>query len=158
MKSKTNFKLNLTDSERKSLRTQKVKIADILDYAVDEIEVLLNVSPERAKEVYALADFQRIPSIGIRSAEDLIYLGYHSVEELKGKEGAALVEEFERKKGYWIDSCVEDVFRLAVHFAETEDYSKKWWDFTSERKKYREINGYPDDRPELCWYDVYKKE
>jgi hypothetical protein len=157
MNSKTNIKLNLTDAERKNLRRKKVKISELLDFAVDEVEVLLDVSSERAKEVYALADFQRIPSLGFRSAEDLIFLGFHSVEELKGKDGATLVEAFERKKGYWIDSCVEDVFRLAVHFAETEDYSKRWWDFTDERKKYRLENGYPDDRPTTCWYDVVKR-
>ncbi|MEL7004796.1 MAG: helix-hairpin-helix domain-containing protein [Bacteroidota bacterium] len=156
MKTKTNIKLNLSDIERRNLRKNKVKISQILEIAVDELEAVLEVSPERAREIYALADFQRIPSVGIKFAEDLIFLGYYTIEELKGKDGAKLTEEYERKKGYWIDSCVEDQFRLTVHFAENNDYRKKWWDFTAERKKYREEFGYPGDRPTLCWYDVYK--
>lgn len=154
---KSNIKLNLTPAERKKLRAHKVKISEILNYAADELEVLLGISIQRAKEIYALADFQQVPSIGIRFAEDLIFLGYYSIDELKGKDGAKLTEEYERKKGYWIDSCVEDQFRLAVYFANTHDYSKNWWDFTEERKKYRLENGYPADRPQKSWYELYKK-
>jgi len=157
MSGKVNIKLNLLDAERKNLRKSKIRIAEILDYAVDELEQILDVSPERAREIYALADFQRIPTVGIEFAKDLIFLGYYSIEDLKGKDGAKLTEEYESKKGYWIDSCVEDQFRLAVHFAETHDYKKRWWDFTAERKKYREEFGYPEDRPKVCWYDVFKK-
>ncbi len=60
----------------------------------------------------------------------------------------------EKKKGYRTDPCVEDQFRLAVYFAKTKDYTKKWWNFTLERKQYREKFGYPKDRPELNWYEV----
>lgn len=155
---KTNIKLNLSPAERKKLRAHKVRINEIPNYAVDELEVLLDVPSERAKEIYALADFQQIPSIGIKFAEDLIFLGYYSIEELKGRDGATLTEDYERKKGYWIDSCVEDQFRLAVHFANTQDYSKNWWDFTEARKKHRQEHGYPADRPKKSWYDLYKKQ
>jgi hypothetical protein len=40
--------------------------------------------------------------------------------------------------------------------ANTGDYSKKWWDFTEERKKYRLENGYPDSRPATAWIDTEK--
>lgn len=70
MKSKTNIKLPLNDFEKASLKKNKVKIADIPDYAPDELEVLLNSTPERAKEIYALAEFQTIPSIGLKFAQD----------------------------------------------------------------------------------------
>ena len=148
------MKLQLSKAERAHLRARKIKISEIPDFSVEELETLLELSTERAREIYALADFQRIPSIGIRFAEDLIFLGYYSIPELKGKNGAELTEAFERKKGYWIDSCVEDQFRLAVHFAETEDASKNWWDFTSERKQYRLEQGYPADRPIVAWHEV----
>ncbi|MFD2562568.1 helix-hairpin-helix domain-containing protein [Aquimarina rubra] len=154
MRTKTNIKLNLSDIERSNLRKQKIKISEILNYAVDELEVILGVSPERAKEIYALADFQRIPSIGIKFAEDLIFLGYYSITELQDKDGAELTNQYEKKKGYRIDSCVEDQFRLAVHFANTSDYSKNWWDFTTERKNYRNNFGYPKDRPVKNWHEV----
>ncbi|HAZ04455.1 MAG TPA: Pathogenicity locus [Marinilabiliales bacterium] len=154
MKSKTAFKIALTDSEKQEMRRNKVKIKDIPNYAVDELAVIMGVSLERAKEVYALIGFQMIPSIGIRFAEDLISLGYYSINELKGKDGAKLTEEFELLKGYWIDPCVEDQFRLAVHYAETGDKTKKWWDFTEERKKYRRENGHPPERPQKAWHEA----
>ncbi|MCK9206955.1 MAG: helix-hairpin-helix domain-containing protein [Salinivirgaceae bacterium] len=154
MKSKMVTKIGLTDSEKQKMRLNKVKIKDIPNYAVDELAVIMGVSLERAKEVYALMEFQVIPSIGIRFAEDLISLGYYSINELKGKDGAKLTEEFELLKGYWIDPCVEDQFRLAVHYAETGDKTKKWWDFTEERKKYRRENGHPPERPQKAWHET----
>jgi hypothetical protein len=154
MKTKKNISLPLTDLEKSSLRKNKVKITNLLDYAPDELEVLLNTTPERAKEIYALAEFQTIPSIGIKLAEDLVFLGYFSLEELKDKDGAVLTNEYEKRKGFWIDPCVEDQFRLVVNFAKTHDTTKKWWNFTDERKKYRIEYGYPKDRPQKAWHET----
>lgn len=153
MKNKRNIQLPLTEIEKASLRKNKIKIADILDFAPDELEVLLNATNERAKEIYALAEFQTVPSVGIKFAEDLVFLGYYSLKELKQKDGAKLTDEYEQKKGYWIDPCVEDQFRLVVNFANTSDTKKTWWDFTEERKKFRDENGYPKNRPEKAWFD-----
>ncbi|MES1219782.1 MAG: helix-hairpin-helix domain-containing protein [Bacteroidota bacterium] len=135
------------------MRNNKVKISDILNYASDELEVLLNSTAKRAKEIHALALFQTIPSIGIKFAEDLVFLGYYSLDALKNKDGATLTDEFERKKGFWTDPCVEDQFRLVVHYAKTNDRTKVWWDFTKERKKYRIENGYPANRPGKAWHE-----
>ena len=140
MKSKTNIKLPLTDVEKANLRKNKIKITDILDFATDELEVLLNATTERAKEIYALAEFQTVPSVGIKFAEDLVFLGYYSLNELK--------------KGYWTDPCVEDQFRLVVNFANTHDTKKTWWDFTEERNKFRTKNGYPKSRPKIAWFET----
>lgn len=151
---KSNIKLPLTDAEKQHLKHNKIKLSDITDYAVDELEVILGVSAERAKEIYALVEFQSIPSVGIRFAEDLVSLGYYSIDELKGKDGALLTNEFEVLKGYWIDPCVEDQFRLVVYYANTKDSSKNWWNFTDERKKYRAENGYPTNRPTMAWHET----
>jgi len=153
MKTKTSIKLPLTDFEKARLKQKKLKIADILYYAVDELEVLLNTSFERARELHALAEFQTVPSIGIRFAEDLVFMGYYGLDELKDKDGAALTDAYEQKKGYWIDPCVEDQFRLAVHYANTSDSTKNWWNFTSERKKFRIEQGYPPNRPQKPWHE-----
>jgi len=158
MKSKTNIKLELSDNERTNLRKNKIKKSEILEYASDELAVLLKVSDLRAKEIYALADFQQIPSIGIEFAKDLVFLGYYSIEELNGKNGAELTDIYEKKKGYKIDPCVEDQFRLAVDFAKNKDYSKKWWDFTNDRKEYRIKEGYPKDRPKTNWTEALNLE
>jgi len=153
MKKKTTIKLLLSDDDKKRLRANKVKIAGIPDFAVDELAVMLNVSFDRAKEIHALAEFQTIPSIGIRFAEDLVFLGHYTISGLKETTGAALLDEYEFKKGYRVDPCVEDQFRLAVYYANTRDAGKNWWDFTEERKKYRLSNGYPASRPGAAWHE-----
>jgi hypothetical protein len=160
MKNKTTIKLLLTDIEKANLRKHKIKIANVRDFTPDELGVLLNATPERAKEIYALAEFQTIPSIGIKFAEDLVFLGYYSLNELKQKDGAQLTDEYEQKKGYWIDPCVEDQFRLVVYFANTKDTKKTWWDFTEERKKFRTESGYPKCRPQKAWFEAlaYKRK
>ncbi len=150
---KTNIKLPLTDFEKANLKKNKVRILEILNYTTDELEVLLNSTTERAKEIYALAEFQTVPSIGIKFAEDLVFLGYYSLDDLKNKDGAKLTDEYEQKKGYWVDPCVEDQFRLVVNFADTKDITKTWWSFTAERKKYRLNNGYPANRPKKAWHE-----
>lgn len=154
MKPKATIKLPLTTVEKATLRKNKIKIQDLLNFATDEIEVLLNASTERAKEIYALAEFQTVPSIGIKLAEDLVFLGYYSLNELKTKNGATLTDEYELKKGFWTDPCVEDQFRLVVNYANTHDTNKTWWDFTAERKKFRSENGYPINRPQKSWVEV----
>lgn len=118
------------------------------------MEVLLKATSKRVKEIIALAEFQTVPSIGIKFAEDLVFLGYYSLAELKNADGARLTDEYERKKGYRTDPCVEDQFRLVVSFANTNDTTKMWWDFTEERKKYRMENAYPANRPEKAWYET----
>ncbi len=76
------------------------------------------------------------------------------LSELKEKDGAKLTDEYEQKKGYWIDPCVEDQFRLVVNFATTNDAKKTWWNFTEERKKFRNENGYPICRPQKAWFET----
>ncbi|MEN2281417.1 helix-hairpin-helix domain-containing protein [Algoriphagus sp. SE2] len=154
MTKKTLPKLNLSLEERKNLRKSKIKISEILELAPDELEIVLDASPARVKTIRALAEFQNVPSIGIKFAEDLIFMGYFSTAELKGKEGAKMFEEYERKKGYWTDPCVEDQFRLITDFARNTKINKKWWDYSEERKKYRLEKGYPADRPTKAWYEV----
>ena len=147
------MKLPLTDTEKASLRKHKIKIANILDFATDELEVILNATTERSKEIYALAEFQTVPSVGIEFAEDLVFLGYYSLNELKEKDGAKLTDEYEKKLGYWVDPCIEDQFRLVVNFANSNDTTKTWWDFTEERKKFRADKGYPKSRPQKAWFE-----
>lgn len=151
MKIKTNIKLELSDLEKENLRKNKIKKSNILDFAYYELAAILNVSEQRAKEIYALADFQRIPSIGLEFAKDLVFLDFYDVEELIGENGHELFDLYEKKKGYKVDPCVEDQFRLVVDFARNKDYSKNWWDFTMDRKIYRNDFGYPEDRPKMYW-------
>lgn len=144
---KTSIKLALDATEKQRLRTHNYKIADIAGLAADELEVMLGISQQRACELRALAEFQTIPTIGLEFAKDLVFLGLTSINDLKHTDGASLLDRFEAKKGFATDPCVEDQFRLAVYYAQTHDASKRWWDFTEERKRYRREHGYPPTRP-----------
>jgi hypothetical protein len=146
------IKLDLLPTERKILQANKIRFRDILKYPVNYLSELLNIPLIRAMEIHALVEFQSIPSIGIKFAGDLISLGYYSLEELKDKDGAKLLEDLELSTGTWIDPCVEDQCRLVVHYANEQDNGLNWWDFTEERKKYRLENGYPPNRPKKAWF------
>lgn len=154
MKKQFNIKLDLEKDEKSQLRAGKFKVADLFELEKEEIADILQVSKARAKELHALICFQKIPSIGIRFAEDLIFLGYFWLNELKDKSGAELLNEYEAKKGFWTDPCVENQFRLVVDFARNSNKNKNWWDFTAERKAFRSQNGYPKTRPKMAWHEI----
>lgn len=146
--------LELNPLERKRLRAAKIRVKEIHYHPVNDLQTILEISKIRAMELFALSEFQSIPSIGIRFAYDLISMGYYSLDDLKGEDGAKLTDRFERQTCAWVDPCVEDQFRLVVHRAQDPNTSKKWWDFTAERKRFRAANGYPADRPEKPWFEL----
>ena len=140
-------KLPLTPEERRILRSQKIKLSAIASFQPRDLALVLGCTEERAKHFIALAQFQTIPSVGPDLAKHVIDLGVYSLAELKGKDPAKLFDQLERLYGFRIDPCVEDGIRLIVHNAETSHSEKRWWDFTEERKLYRQKHGYPDTRP-----------
>jgi hypothetical protein len=146
-------KLDLTASEKQQLKQKGIKINRLAEYAADEISALLNTGKQRASELFASISFQSIPSVGPKFAYDLISLGYFSIDDLLDKDGPTLFDELERKQGFCTDPCVEDQFRLVVHYAKHRGSNKNWWDFTPERKVYRTEHGYPSDRPVPAWHE-----
>jgi hypothetical protein len=148
--------LNLKTAEKRLLRQQKISMAQLPDYAPDEIAAILKASPERAREIHALIEFQSIPSLGAGFARELIDQGYYSLEQLKGKDAVSLFEAYERHCNAWADPCVEDSYRLLAHFIEHRDYSKRWWHFTAERKVYRTQHGFSPDPPKRAWHELEK--
>jgi len=151
---KKSIELKLTEAEKKQLRSQKIKQAALRDYAPDEIAALLQASPQRAKELHALIEFQSIPSLGINFATELIVQGYYSFDQLKGRDPVDLFNAFEQHCGAWADPCVEDSYRLLTDYIEHCDTTKRWWDFTAERKAYRAKYGFPANRPAKAWHDL----
>src|SRR6202035_1645195 len=97
------IKLNLSESEKISLRKNGLNQSRLKEFAADELAVLLNSGANRAKEVAALIIFQTIPSIGPKFARDLISIGYRTIDELAGKDAPGLLDELERKQGFWTD-------------------------------------------------------
>lgn len=151
MKKKIDY--DLSADEKEILKQQKVTQKMLQDFAPDEIAATLRASAGRARELAALAEFQSIPSLGIGFAKELIAQGYYSLNELKGKPAVELFDEFEKHCGCWADPCVEDSYRLLVHYIAHKDDNKRWWNFTAERKAYRAEHGFPPDRPKTPWYE-----
>jgi hypothetical protein len=154
MKKTINY--GLTTAEKQLLKTKKVNQKMLQDYAPDEIAALLTACPERTREIHALSEFQSIPSLGIGFAKELMAQGYYALEQLKGKTAVELFDAYEQHCGAWADPCVEDSYRLLVHYMEHRDDSKRWWNFTAERKAYRGKFGFPADRPVKPWYELVK--
>jgi hypothetical protein len=152
MKKTINYEL--TTVEKQILKIKKVNQKMLQDYAPDEIAALLAASPERTKEIHALAEFQSIPSLGIGFAKELMAQGYYALEQLKDKTAVELFDAYEQHCRAWADPCVEDSYRLLVHYIEHRDDSKRWWDFTAERKAYRKRFGFPAGRPVKPWYEL----
>jgi hypothetical protein len=150
------YKLDLLPAERAQLRKSGVKIGELRDYAPDEICALMHISEQRGKELSASIQFQSIPSIGPKFAADLIEMGYYTLQQLKDKQGHELLDAHERLIGAWTDPCVEDQFRSVVHHANNSGSTKQWWDFTAERKAYRQQYGYPATRPQKAWIKLEK--
>ncbi|NOS92438.1 MAG: helix-turn-helix domain-containing protein [Cyclobacteriaceae bacterium] len=149
-------RLDILIAEKKKLRANKIKLSEIHLHSVENLRAILGVSKIRAMELKAISEFQTIPSIGIRFAMDLISLGFYSIQELKGKDPAKIVNRLERQLGAWIDPCVEDQVRLCIHYAQHFDSRVNWWDFTKERKAFRLQYGYPASRPKTPWYQLEK--
>ncbi|HWK07628.1 MAG TPA: helix-hairpin-helix domain-containing protein [Puia sp.] len=144
----------MLDSEKRKLRANGIKLKEIHHHSIRELRSMLDVSEIRAMELKAMSEFQSIPSIGKRFAENLLQLGFYSLKEIRGKDPAKLLDKLELYIGAWIDPCVEDQFRLVVHYADHPDSVRNWWDFTSERKVFRQKKGYPANRPEKPWFDL----
>ena len=142
------------DAEKRKLRANGIKLKEIHHHSIRELRSILDASEIRAMELRAMSEFQSIPSIGRRFAEDLMRLGFYSLKEIRGKDPAKLLNKLELLTDAWIDPCVEDQFRLVVHYADHPGSIRNWWDFTNERKAFREKNGYPANRPEKPWFEL----
>lgn len=75
-----------------------------------------------------------IPNIGPATARDLALLNIILPSQLIGKDPYRMYDELCRITGKKHDPCVIDVFISAVRFMEGAP-SRKWWDYTAERKK-----------------------
>lgn len=152
----TSPKLPLTPEERASLRRNKIKLNEIHSLELEDLAIGLGESLERARYLRGHAIFQTTPSIGPKLAHLVVSLGFYSFEEIKNETGEGLTNRAEEQYGHWMDPCVEDSFRCIAYHANHPNSAKQWFDFTKERKRYREENGYPESRPTLAWYDAEK--
>jgi replicative superfamily II helicase len=85
---------------------------------------------KRAKD----KDLIKIPGVGRKTAEDLINLGYDSVESLKGENPEQMYQKLCIMQGGDSDRCNLHVYRCAVYFAENRDKNPDpdlllWWNW-----------------------------
>jgi hypothetical protein len=86
-------------------------------------------SPARNK---ILKDFQTIPNVGPRTADDLWQLGVRSIPELKGADPQKMYDRLCKLKGVQIDPCQLYVFRSVVYYASRATHKPellKWWNW-----------------------------
>ena len=77
-------------------------------------------------------DLLRIPGVGPSIAADLVGLGIHNVQDLKGRNPEALYEACKQQQSGKLDRCVLYVFRCAVYFASNRQHDPellKWWNW-----------------------------
>jgi hypothetical protein len=78
-------------------------------------------------------DLNKIPNVGPATIKYLRMLGINKPFELIGQNPYSMFEELCKITGKQFDPCLADVFISAVKFMEGGP-SKKWWDYTKERK------------------------
>jgi len=79
-----------------------------------------------------LTDLQIIPGVGKNIEKHLIDLGYTTVASLKGESPAEMYQRDCLQRGTQLDRCLLYVYRLAVYFAENDEYEPdklKWWNW-----------------------------
>jgi hypothetical protein len=79
-------------------------------------------------------NLQDIPNVGKAIEKDFILLGIKEPLELINKDPYQMYEDLCNITDKRYDPCVIDIFISAVKFMKGGP-SKKWWEFTKERKK-----------------------
>lgn len=131
-------KLDLDADERVALRRAGVKASDVAHIGAREFARRVDgaLSPKRCAEIFALADFQQLGSVGLETARDFVLLGFERVEDLVGRDPVELYERLSQLTGARQDPCVEDVVRCAIAQAEDPRLPpdlRDWWKWTSVR-------------------------
>jgi hypothetical protein len=83
-------------------------------------------------------EFQSIPGIGPKLAQDLVDLGYSSVTQLRKANPERMYQKLRIIRGKHIDRCVLYAFRCAVYYAGNSTHDPellKWWNWKDVRKK-----------------------
>lgn len=122
--------LPLTAGERTTLRKAGLRLGDISGLAAEELAMRTHWPIARSRALTASAIFQTLSSVGPSMADDLVSLGFHSIEALAKGNPTKMYADFNRKVGHRVDPCVEDVFRCAVAQARDPFLSveaRNWW-------------------------------
>ena len=77
-----------------------------------------------------MSELRKIPNVGKQTEQDLIAMGYRSIESLRGKRAEELYAEECRLRGFELDRCQLYIYRALEYYLNTKnpDPQKcKWW-------------------------------
>ena len=77
-------------------------------------------------------ELRKIPGVGEKTEQDLLRLGYTTIESLRGADPEEIYQRDCQQRGVAIDRCQLYVYRCAVYFAETENPDPEklhWWNW-----------------------------
>lgn len=130
------MKLTLTTQERAALRRQGIRLANLPDWPPEQLAHQCQLALARCQYLVAMAQFQRLGSVGPAAAQDLWDLGCRSISDLVNRSPVDMYRELSLETGTQQDPCVEDVFRCAIAQARNPDLpveQKNWWYWTPLR-------------------------
>lgn len=87
-----------------------------------------------SKGVGAIGELRQIPGVGKQTEQDLIAIGYATIDSLRGADPEELYEQECIRQGAKVDRCVLYVYRCAVYYANTAPEERepallKWWNW-----------------------------
>lgn len=106
-----------------------VEHKDVLLRIVGALEKVLPYSKEKPAKKSGCS-LRKIPNVGQQTEQDLISMGYTSIDSLKGKKADELYGEECNLRGYIIDRCQLYLYRALEYFVNSPnpDIGKcKWW-------------------------------
>ena len=133
---KSNPKLSLKRDELLAIRKAGLRLNRLSQMRPIELGKLTNIPAPRCEQLVALSQFQTLDSVGPSIAEDLWFLGYRGIDELKDANPAEMYRKLISMRGKPIDPCVEDVFRCAVAqatYPDLPDSVRQWWKWKEQR-------------------------
>ena len=83
-----------------------------------------------------MGELRKIPGVGKQTEQDLINLGYPTIESLKNADPQAIYDKECAMRGQKIDRCVLYVYRCAVYYASNEQHDPellKWWNHKDKK-------------------------
>ncbi|MEO8582083.1 MAG: helix-hairpin-helix domain-containing protein [Patescibacteria group bacterium] len=81
-----------------------------------------------------LKQFQTLPGVGKSIAQDLVEMGFHSLEDIKKQNPEDMYEQLNTLRGVVIDPCMLYTFRCVHYFLNTPKHKQepellKWWNW-----------------------------
>jgi len=83
-----------------------------------------------------LRELRKIPGVGKSIAQDLLNLGYRSVQDLRDQNAEEMYQRLCEYQGVHVDRCMLYVFRCAVYYASNNEHDPellKWWNWKDAR-------------------------